>query len=370
MATKHVEPSQELRGKTDQSLEEEREKTDGYLLDTLHTVENKTSKKVRSIRRATDEARERQRKEVDREKEQESTASPIDEDLLSRERELADHIQAREREQEDRALAEERDQKQLLTDALLEEERKKTDSNLSEERVHADQELITRDQFVTIVSHDLKNPVAVIAISARLMKSNLSNGPADPQSLLKDLAVIEQTAASMNRMINDLLDVERIAQGQLTLAPQKTEVGALLHECVKLFAPLINSRSFSVTIDAGDEPIFAHFDHDRILQVLSNLIGNSLKFAPQGGIITFSARTRGTEIEISVSDNGPGIPKPLQQQIFERFSQLKVAGHHGLGLGLFIAKWIVEAHHGRIWVTSEPGKGSTFTFTLPASASN
>ena len=368
MATKHVEPFQELRGKTDQSLEEEREKTDGYLLDTLHKVENKTSKKVRSIRRATDEAREQQRKEMDREKEQESTASQVEEDLLSRERELADQIQAREREQEDRALAEERDQKELIAEALLEQERKTTDSNLAEERVHADQELITRDQFVTIVSHDLKNPVAAIAISARLMKRTLSKGSADPQALLKNLAIIEQTAASMSRMIDDLLDVERIAQGKLAIAPKKADVGALLHECVELFTPLINSKSFSVTIDAGDEPIFAHLDHDRILEVLSNMIGNSLKFSQEEGTIRFSARKQGDEVEISVSDNGPGIEKPLQAHIFERFSQLKVDGHHGLGLGLFMAKWIVEAHHGRIWVTSEPGKGSTFTFTLPASA--
>jgi signal transduction histidine kinase len=370
MATKHIEPSQELRGKTDQSLEEEREKTDGYLLDTLHKVENKTSKKMRSIRRATDEARERQREDLDREKEQESATSPADEQLLMHERELSDQIHAHEREQEDRALTEERDQKQRIADALLEEERQKTDSNLSEERVHADQELTTRDQFVTIVSHDLKNPVAAIAISARLMKRDLSTGKVDAQTLLKDLATIEQSAASMNRMINDLLDVERIAQGQLALAPKETDVGSLLRECRELFAPLIESQSFSVTMDVSDERLPAHLDHDRILQVLSNLIGNSLKFTQRGGAMTFSARKQGAEVEISVSDNGPGIPKPLQAHIFDRFSQLKIDGHHGLGLGLFIAKSIVEAHHGRIWVTSEPGQGSTFTFTLPASASN
>ena len=368
MATDHVEPFEELRGKTDQSLEEEREKTDEYLQDTLHKVEQKTSRKVRSIRQSTDEAVERHREEVDREKEDQS-ATPIDEHLLMHEREMVDQIQAREREEEDRARTEERDQKQLIADALLEQERKKTDSNLLEERVHADEQLITRDQFVTIVSHDLKNPVAAIAISARLIKRDLSTDTADLRNVFKHVGVIAESAASMSRMINDLLDVERIAQGKLTIAPKKMEVGALLRECVELFTPLIDSKSFTVTIDVGHEPIFAHLDHDRILEVLSNLIGNSLKFSSQGGIIVISARQQGTEVEISVSDNGPGIPKPLQGHIFERFSQLKMAEHNGLGLGLFIAKWIVEAHHGRIWVTSEQGKGSTFSFTLPASAS-
>src|SRR5215217_602069 len=368
MPTNHLQPFQESREKTDHSLEEEREKTDEYLQDTLHKVEQKTSRKVRSIRQTTDEAVERQREEVDREKEEES-ASPKDEHLLMHERELADQIQALEREEEDRARSEERDQKQLIADALLEEERKKTDSNLLDERVHAEQELITRDQFVTLVSHDLKNPVAAIAISARLIKRDLSTATADLRTVSKHLANIEDSAASMSRMINDLLNVERIAQGQLALTPKKTEVGALLRECVQLFAPLMDSKSFSVTIDVDHGPIFAYLDHDRVLEVLSNLIGNSLKFTSQGGIIVFSARQQGTEVEISVSDNGRGIPKPLQGQIFERFSQLKVAEHNGLGLGLFIAKWIVEAHHGRIWVTSEPGKGSTFSFTLPASGS-
>ena len=119
----------------------------------------------------------------------------------------------------------------------------------------------------------------------------------------------------------------------------------------------------------GPEPIFADVDRDRILQVLSNLIGNSLKFTPNGGTIELSARTQETQVEISVTDNGPGIPEQAQAKIFERFSQLKMADHRSLGLGLFIAKWIVEAHKGHIRVTSK-GKGSTFSFTLPLSISD
>jgi signal transduction histidine kinase len=106
-------------------------------------------------------------------------------------------------------------------------------------------------------------------------------------------------------------------------------------------------------------------DHDRILQVLSNLIGNSLKFTPLGGAITLSARKELAHVEVSVTDNGPGIPQHAQAKIFERFSQLITNDRRGIGLGLFIAKGIVEAHHGKILVTSEFGKGSTFTFTLP-----
>ena len=125
-----------------------------------------------------------------------------------------------------------------------------------------------------------------------------------------------------------------------------------------------------MTIHTSPEPIVAWVDRDRILQVLSNLIGNALKFTPNGGTIALSARKQETHVEISVTDNGPGIPEQDTGQIFERFSQLKINDRRGLGLGLYIAKWIVEAHQGRIWVTSELGRGSTFTFTLPLSVSH
>jgi chemotaxis family two-component system sensor kinase Cph1 len=104
--------------------------------------------------------------------------------------------------------------------------------------------------------------------------------------------------------------------------------------------------------------------------VLSNLIGNSLKFTPKGGAIELSARKQETQVEISVTDNGPGISKQTQERIFEKFSQLKMNDRRGLGLGLFIAKWIIDAHKGHIWVTSNVGKGSTFSFTLPLTISH
>ena len=169
----------------------------------------------------------------------------------------------------------------------------------------------------------------------------------------------------MDRMIDALLDVERMAHDKLILKPERADLRALLQECWDLFAPVVLTKAFSMTMDTGTEPIYADIDHDRILQVLSNLIGNALKFTPHGGTIELSARKQETHAEISVTDNGPGIPREEQGRIFERFSQLKKGDRLGLGLGLFIAKWIVEAHEGHIGVTSEVGKGSRFTFTLP-----
>ena len=376
METNEQESSQELRDKTDKTLEDERQKTDEHLEQKTQEVEEKTSEKLRSIRLATDKARESQREEVDLVKDHQREVTGIsptrlDEKLLVQEREGSDKSQAIERGEEDRARTEERVQKQLIaeTEALLEKERKNTNSALLEERVHLDLELITRDHFLAIVSHDLKNSIVAISIAAGLIRRGLSKDAVDVVSLLKHLGGIEQAAEGMNRMINDLLDVERMAHDQLKLKLDNVDFCALLQECVDLFAPVVSSKSFSMTIHTSTEPIFANVDHDRILQVLSNLIGNSLKFTPNGGTIKLSARKQGTQVEVSVTDNGSGIPEEAQVQIFERFSQLTMNDRRGLGLGLFIAKWIVEAHKGRIWVTSEEGKGSTFSFTLPLTGS-
>ena len=376
METHETESSQELRDKTDKTLEDERQKTDEHLEQKNQEVEEKTSEKLRSIRLATDKARESQREEVDLAKDHQREVTGIsptrlDEKLLVQEREGSDKSQAVERGEEDRARTEERVQKQLIaeTEALLEQERKNTDSALLEERVHVDLELITRDHFLAIVSHDLKNSIVAISISAGLIRRGLSKDVVGAVSFLKQLGIIEQAAEGMNRMISDLLDVERMAHDQLKLKLENVDFCALLQECVDLFTPVVSSKSFSMTIHTSTEPIFANVDHDRILQVLSNLIGNSLKFTPNGGTIKLSARKQGTQVEVSVTDNGSGIPEEAQGKIFERFSQLTMNDRRGLGLGLFIAKWIVEAHKGRIWVSSEVGKGSTFSFTLPLTGS-
>ena len=376
METHETESSQELRDKTDKTLEDERQKTDEHLEQKNQEVEEKTSEKLRSIRRATDKARESQREEVDLAKDHQREVTGIsptrlDEKLLVQEREGSDKSQAVERGEEDRVRTEERVQKQLIaeTEALLEKERKNTDSALLEERVHVDLELITRDHFLAIVSHDLKNSIVAISISAGLIRRGLSKDVVGAVSFLKQLGIIEQAAEGMNRMISDLLDVERMAHDQLKLKLENVDFCALLQECVDLFTPVVSSKSFSMTIHTSTEPIFANVDHDRILQVLSNLIGNSLKFTPNGGTIKLSARKQGTQVEVSVTDNGSGIPEEAQVKIFERFSQLTMNDRRGLGLGLFIAKWIVEAHKGCIWVSSEVGKGSTFSFTLPLTGS-
>ena len=396
MGTNKTNSSQELRDKTDQSLEDERSKTDEYLERKSQLVEAKASETIRVNRLIADKDLESHRAEaaLDKEHRLDVTGlrtSSFDENVLVQERERSDKALRVERENEDRARTQERLQKRLIAEALLENERKETDSNLLDERISIDVEsehhsdrlteeasshdltraaLITRDQYLAIVSHDLQNSLVAISISTNLVRRDLSNNVIDSVSVLENLGRIERSVAGMDRMISDLLDVERMAQDKLLLKPERIDLRGLLQECLDLFAPVVASKSFSMTIHTGPEPIFADVDHDRILQVLSNLIGNSLKFTPKRGTIDLSIRKQETQVEISITDNGPGIPEQAKAQIFERFSQLKMNDRRGLGLGLFIAKWIVEAHKGRIWVTSEVGKGSRFSFTIPVTISN
>jgi signal transduction histidine kinase len=204
-------------------------------------------------------------------------------------------------------------------------------------------------------------------VGAHLMRGGLSGSAVDPVRLLEILKTIEQGAAGMDRMISDLLDVERMSHDKPDLRLERVDLLELLQECADLFAHVASSKAFSMTVRGDPGPLFAELDHDRILQVLSNLVGNSLKFTPNGGTIGLSVRRHEDEVEVSVSDNGPGIPEQAKARVFEKFSQLKLDDRRGLGLGLFIAKWIVEAHGGRIWVASEVTTGSTFRFTLPLS---
>jgi signal transduction histidine kinase len=172
----------------------------------------------------------------------------------------------------------------------------------------------------------------------------------------------------MDRLIQDLLDVARIdsEQLQLELAPQSPS--QLAREAVDLNFALAADQGLALEFQPPPEcspPVRA--DRDRILQVLSNLIGNAVKFAPAGGAVVVRLQTVGTETHFSVIDTGPGITKEEQAHLFTPFWQARRHSHDGAGLGLSIAKGIVEGHGGKIWVESDVGRGTTVTFSLPNS---
>jgi signal transduction histidine kinase len=172
----------------------------------------------------------------------------------------------------------------------------------------------------------------------------------------------------MNALLRDLLDAASIDAGHLAIAPHETSATDLVLDAISEFAPLAAEKGIGLAVGATPHAAQALVacDRNRIQQVLGNLIGNALKFTPHGGRITIRVEPRERELELSVADTGPGVAPDAAARIFERFArgpQRDLAT--GVGLGLFIAKGIVEAHGGRIWLASPAGSGATFCFTLP-----
>jgi signal transduction histidine kinase len=224
--------------------------------------------------------------------------------------------------------------------------------------------LTTREEFLAIVSHDLRNPLNHISMAAQ----NLFEEPGEQKDVKEVAASIQRSAGEMLRLIQDLLDIERIALGRLVLHYEEHDVAEVIKEVVGDFQRDAASKDITLTAKPQDGCGDVICDRSRVVQVLSNLIGNAIKFTPAEGQISVSCALAGAgnkEVQISVSDTGAGIAPEKIGTIFERFSQINSQDRRGIGLGLYIAKMMVEEHPGRIWVESKLGEGSTFHFTLP-----
>jgi signal transduction histidine kinase len=169
----------------------------------------------------------------------------------------------------------------------------------------------------------------------------------------------------MKRLVGDLTDVTSLEAGQLAVATSPNDGRELVQETLESFRPLAAEKGIMLEGQVGDVPLLLMCDRGRILQVLANLVGNALKFTPVGGRVYAGATRLGDDVCFSVTDSGPGIPENLLESVFERFWQAAKDDRRGLGLGLYIAKSLVEAHGGRIWVESRLGEGSTFFLRLP-----
>lgn len=220
--------------------------------------------------------------------------------------------------------------------------------------------LRVRDEMLGVVSHDLKNPLSSIVLSA---ESLLRRAGAD-QTMKRRLESMVQTARRMSRLIDGLLDMTCLQAGMLTLNRVPCCPRSLLEEAVEQIRPLLGGMSLAIEAPGALPDVSA--DRDRILQVLSNLLGNAIKFTPPDGAILVSAReSEAKEIIFTVQDSGVGIDADAVSHIFERFWRADQTDRRGQGLGLAIAKAIVEGHGGRISVDSLIGKGTKVSFTVP-----
>jgi PAS domain S-box-containing protein len=225
-----------------------------------------------------------------------------------------------------------------------------------------------KSAFVSNVSHELRTPLTAIKASADNMLDRLIGDLNGKQ--VGYLTRIKSNSDRLARLINDLLDLSTIEAGKIDLRPANLPLVTLVKEAAESLRPVAAEKLINLTVMSADPGIIAWADRDKVVQVLMNLIGNALKFTPTGGKVTIAVtKNSAAWMQISVTDTGPGIPAEEVNKVFARFYQIGQAGTQktqGTGLGLAISKALVEMHGGKIWVESEAGKGSIFSFTLPA----
>lgn len=222
--------------------------------------------------------------------------------------------------------------------------------------------LHVREELQRVLAHDLRNPINTVALAAFSLSHAVDFGEKEERLV----EMIRRSTQRMTRLIQDLLDTAVIEQhGELPLNTQDHPAHTLAEEVCELTRMQATPKTVRVQCEIqGNATVCV--DRDRVLQVLGNLIDNAIKFTPEGGTVTVRSEVAGQEVRFSVSDTGPGIPEAERDRVFEPYWQSSSTAHLGAGLGLSIAKQIVEQHGGRIWVESAVGLGSTFVFAIPA----
>jgi len=344
---------------TDASLLAERDEVDHAFADKLFAVDEAADAVIAKARDRADHVLAAARSRTDRLSPQAPGA-------------LAPEVVRRQRAQEDSAVREERaDADEALRIsraehlALLAGSRTETDKDLLNERKHFDEALTTRDEFLGIVSHDLRNMLNTMVGYAALIRAEVPQDERGTRAL-KHAARIQRSGARMARLIGDLVDVAGIEAGALTVTCAPSDPTHVVTEAVETFHEHAEAHGISLTAEIGPASLFASFDAARVLQVLINLISNAIKFTSPNGSVVVRLESDTDALRFSVRDTGAGIPQDKAEVIFERFHQLNKSDRRGVGLGLYISRCIVEGHGGRIWAQSTLGEGSTFSFTLPA----
>lgn len=246
--------------------------------------------------------------------------------------------------------------------ARAEAERERLLDNERKARAQAEAAVRTRDEVLAIVSHDLRNPLNSILLAVNVLPMSV----AQPALFQKHLGMMKRSGERMNRLIQDLLDLARMEAGHaLGIAKAPVGVGTLMTEIRDAFQAQADAKQQHLETVGADASLLVEGDRDRLLQVLANLVGNAVKFTPEHGRIVVEATARQDHVEFAVTDTGTGISSQDLPRVFDPYWQTQRTARLGAGLGLPISRGIVEAHGGRIWVDSAPGRGSTFRFTIP-----
>jgi len=248
-----------------------------------------------------------------------------------------------------------------LNNELINLQRELSKKNIELERLNE-----TKNRFLGMAAHDLRSPLAIIQGYAAFLKENASEELSEKNKLF--LNTIYSTTEFMLNLVEDLLDVSRIESGKLELNKESFNLISFAGNIVEINKPIAQNKEIYIEINYNKEDITIYADRHKIEQVFNNLLNNAIKFSYPGKNIYVDITEEQNKAKVSVKDQGKGISKEDQGKIFQPFEQVSntgTKGEKGTGLGLIIVKRIIEGHGGEIWVDSEPGKGSTFSFTLP-----
>ena len=222
-----------------------------------------------------------------------------------------------------------------------------------------------KDEFLAMLAHELRNPLAPVAVAAKLLEKN----PADPVAVAKKSAIISRQVRHMASLIDDLMDVSRVTRGLVTLEPVELDANQAVLGAVEQTRPLFESRDHELTLQLTSDLAHVHADATRLIQVLSNILANAAKYTSQHGHITIGTHVDADSVHFRIEDDGQGMGSDLLAQCFEMFSQAKRSSDRsagGLGIGLALVKSLVTLQNGSVNVESEgEGQGSRFTVTLP-----
>jgi signal transduction histidine kinase len=222
--------------------------------------------------------------------------------------------------------------------------------------------------MLAVVSHDLRSPLGAIAAAAAAIGRRASPGP-EGDATRRSAATIGRVSARMSRLVADLLDCASIESGRLSIARAPLLPADAAEEGVEAIRPLAAEAGVHVAAQPRSPVPAVDGDRARVQQVLQNVLSNAVSVTPRGGAVCVGYRRRGDHVVFYVADGGPGVAAEDRRRIFERYWRGPEAGHRGVGLGLSIAKGIVEAHGGRLWVAARRGRGAVFRFSLPIAAS-
>jgi len=217
-----------------------------------------------------------------------------------------------------------------------------------------------KSDFYSFMSHELRTPVTSIKEGTTLLIEGIGGETNEKQKRI--LGIIAEESNRLINLINSILDLSKMEAGMMQYNFVKGDINSLLNRAVVEIEPLAKSRDIKSELHIESEVPLARMDTDKMLQVLRNLIGNAIKYSPEGGLVRISARSYDGHLEVAVSDQGPGISKENLTVIFDKFQ----SAHKGTGLGLAIVKNIIKSHGGKVWAENNPERGSTFIFVLPA----